>query len=81
MPKNRLSDLRNHLFATLESLQDTENPMPVDRAKAVSEISRDIISSAKVELEFMRLIDSADSTFFDSPKQLIEGTPQSKRLH
>ena len=29
--KNKIDDLRNHLFATLEALQDKENPMDIDR--------------------------------------------------
>jgi hypothetical protein len=33
--KNTLRDLHNHLFETLEALKDTENPMEVERAKAI----------------------------------------------
>lgn len=52
--KNKIEDLRNHLFATLEALQDEENPMDLDRAKAVAEVSQTIINSAKVEVEFIK---------------------------
>ena len=34
MAKNTLQDLRDHLFATLEALSDTEKPMEIERAKA-----------------------------------------------
>jgi hypothetical protein len=49
-----IADLRKHLFDTLEALTDKDNPMPIDRAKAVAEVSQVIINSAKVEVEFMR---------------------------
>ena len=32
--KNKIDDLRNHLFATLEALQDEDNPMELERANA-----------------------------------------------
>lgn len=52
--KNKMTDLRNHLFATLEALQDPDNPMDVHRARAVAEVSTKIIDSAKLEFEVMQ---------------------------
>lgn len=52
---NDITALRSVLFDTLQRLNDPENPMPVDRAKAVGEISQTIINTAKVELEHMRI--------------------------
>lgn len=54
MPRNKIQDLRDHLFATLEVLQDTENPMDVDRAKAIADVANVIVSSAKVEVDFIK---------------------------
>ena len=53
--KNKISDLRDHLFATLESLRDEDKPMELDRAKAIAEVSQQIINSAKVECEFLEI--------------------------
>lgn len=53
--KNKLVDLRNHLFATLEALQDPDKPMEIDRARAISEVAQTVINTAKVELEFVEL--------------------------
>jgi hypothetical protein len=50
---NTIDDLRNHLFATLEALQDPEKPMDVERAKAVNQTAQTLINSAKVEVEFI----------------------------
>ena len=51
--KNTMDDLRNHLFATIEALQDTEHPMDVDRAKAINQTAQTLINSAKVEVDFI----------------------------
>ena len=55
MAKNTLTDLRDHLFATLESLSDTEKPMEIDRAKAICQTAQTIIESAKVEVKFIEV--------------------------
>jgi len=52
--QNKIEDLRNHLFATLEALQDEDKPMELDRAKAISDVATTIINSAKVEVSFMQ---------------------------
>jgi hypothetical protein len=61
--KNKIEDLRNHLFATLEALQDKDNPMPLDRAKAISEVAQTIINTAKVEVEFLEVAGGKGSGF------------------
>lgn len=64
--KNKISDLRNHLFETLEALKDDEKPMDIARAKAISDVASVIIASAKVEIEFMEVTGEMESTeFFD----------------
>lgn len=52
--KNKIEDLRDHLFATLEALQDDENPMDLGRAKTISDVAQTLINSAKVEVEFLK---------------------------
>jgi hypothetical protein len=47
MPKNKMSDLRDHLFETLEALKDEEKPMDIDRANAVCQVASQLIESAK----------------------------------
>lgn len=63
--KNRMSDLRNHLFETIEQLKDKDTPLEVSRAKAISEVAQTIIESAKVEISFIEAIGaSSGSEFF-----------------
>ena len=54
--KNKLSDLNNHLFAQLERLSDEELKGKVlveeiERSKAVTTISREIIAGGKLALD------------------------------
>ncbi len=51
--QNKIEDLRNHLFATLEALRDKDHPMELDRAKAIADVAQTIINSAKVEVDFI----------------------------
>jgi hypothetical protein len=51
--KNKIEDLRNHLFATIEALRDEDRPMDVERARAIGEVASVIISSAKVEVQYL----------------------------
>jgi hypothetical protein len=68
--KNKLTDLRNHLFETLEALKDPDKPMDVDRARAISEVGKSLIDSAKLELQFLELTGEAEGAtrFFDEPR-------------
>lgn len=62
--KNKMQDLRNHLFATLEALQDPEKPMDIDRARAVSDVAKVLIDSARVEVDFLKVTGAASGSGF-----------------
>jgi hypothetical protein len=72
--KNKITDLRNHLFATIEGLMDEENPMDIDRAKAVAEVASVIVQSAKIEVDFIR------ATGGEMPASNFLGQDEVKRL-
>lgn len=57
---NTLEDLRGHLFETLKALREKEKPMDIDRAKAIAEVAKTVIDSAKVEVDYLRAIGSPD---------------------
>lgn len=61
--KNKIEDLRNHLFATLEALQDKENPMEIERAKVISDVAQTIVNSAKVEVDFLKVTNGVGTGF------------------
>jgi len=80
MAKNKLSDLRDHLFSALERIDDDQlNPEERDneikKANAVANLSSMIIQSAKIEVDFIKVtgrLDSKTELFksVDTPKQL-----------
>lgn len=55
MAKNTLQDLRDHLFAQLEALNDKEKPLELERAKTVVQTAQAIIHSAQVEVKYMEV--------------------------
>lgn len=73
MAQNKINDLRNHLFATLESLQDDEKPMDIERARVISEVAQVIVNSAKVEVDFMKVPDRSfsGSEYFEPVQRKI----------
>ena len=62
--KNKIEDLRNHLFATLESLADPEKPMEIERARAIADVARVIVDSAKAEVQFILATGESRGTGF-----------------
>lgn len=72
--KNKIEDLRNHLFETLEALKDEEHPMDLARANAIANVARVVVDSAKVEVQFLQVTGARTSTGF-----LPEGD-EEKRL-
>jgi hypothetical protein len=73
MTKNKLSDLRDHLFETLEALKDKESPMEIQRAKAIADVAQAIINSATVEVKAAQTFDRGNvSDFFGTQKTIEE---------
>lgn len=64
---NTIETLREHLFFTLEGLRDKDNPMDIDRAKAISDVAQVIINSAKVEVDAAKLLGATKQTPFLLP--------------
>jgi len=79
--KNHITDLRDHLFATLEALRDKDEPMEIARAKAIANVAAQIVNSAKVENDYLRLTGREQSDFIEPPKLGDKpGTPEHPRL-
>jgi hypothetical protein len=74
MPKNKIEDLRNLLFETIEKLVDGDETMDADQANAVANIAKTIIDSARVEIQFMNIVGGTGSGFIPTePRQLSGG--------
>jgi hypothetical protein len=53
--KNKLSDVRDHLFTVIEGLQDEKDPMDINRANAIVNATSQIVNVAKVEVSYLKL--------------------------
>jgi hypothetical protein len=59
-----ITELRAELFKALKGL--TDKTMDIDQAKAVADVAQTIINSAKVEVEFLKVIGGQGSGFIPS---------------
>jgi len=62
--KDRIEDLRNHLFETIEALKDEEKPLDLARARAIADVARVVVDSAKVEVDFLKTTGALRCTDF-----------------
>ena len=67
MPKNKIVDLRNHLFETIEMLKDKE--IDINTALAIATVSQSIIDTAKVEVQYLKTIESNNKSLFLESKE------------
>jgi hypothetical protein len=78
--KNNIDDLRDHLFETIERLKDEEDPMDLQRAKTIADVSQVIINSAKVEVDLVKHTGGEPcSPLFVKPKALPSGGAEGKQ--
>lgn len=72
MSGNTITDLRATLFDTLRALNRADDPMEIERAKAISDVAQTIINSAKVEVDHLRLTGGRGSGFIPEDS-LLDG--------
>lgn len=83
MAKNKINDLRDHLFTALERLDNDdlstdELNKEINKAQAVAQIGSVIIQSAKIEIEYLKATGmlESNSELFKSidnhPKQISQ---------
>ena len=67
MARNKLSDLRDHMFAALERLDDEEMTTDqikneIEKAKSIAMVGSVIINSAKIEIDYLKATGMIDTT-------------------
>jgi hypothetical protein len=75
---NTITDLRGHLFDTLRRLKDKDNPLEIERARAISDIAQTIINSAKAEVDYLRVAGGKGSGFI--PEVTAVGLPDGTKV-
>lgn len=58
-----MTELRQALLNTLSDLRNRENPMDIDRARAVATVAGVLVDSARVEVEFLKVTGGDRSQF------------------
>jgi hypothetical protein len=78
---NTIDDLREHLFETLRALRDKDNPMDIERARAISEVAQVVINTAKVEVDYLRVNGAGESNFLGSATEKLPAGVKSITQH
>ena len=71
--QNNIVALCSTLFDTLRGLSDKDNPLDVERAKAICHTSQAIINSVKVEIDFAKVTGLQLSSAFIPTIELTAG--------
>lgn len=74
MKAPNIQEMRQILMDTLKDLRNRENPMEPDRARAISQIASVMVESAKVEVEFCKITQQDESTFFSTSNDESDGS-------
>lgn len=69
MSLNNIATVRQHLLDTLADLRNREQPMEVDRARAVADVARVLVDSAKVEVDFLKATKRSNSGFISTTEE------------
>ena len=78
MSNPHIDQVRQSLLDTLADLRSRENPMDIDRAKAVATVASVLIDSARVENEYLKLTGQDHSQFLETePKEKAPHIPHS----
>lgn len=59
-----ISELRRQLFATLAGVKD--GSIDLDKARAVNELGKTLVDTAKVEVDYLRATGGGESAFLDT---------------
>ena len=75
--KNKLIDLNNHLFAQLERLNDEELQgeslsVEINRSKAATSVSKEIVSNARLALDAQKFKEDAGLIARDTMPKMLE---------
>lgn len=73
-----INDLRTTLFDTLQGIKD--GSIDLDKARAINEVSKTIIDTAKVEVDYLKVNGGGESAFVEAiePPQGILGVTRHR---
>lgn len=73
-----IDNLREELLGTLADLRRKENPMEPDRARAIAQVASVIVDSARVEVDYLKVVDGTSSAFLGDASKAKPAGLESK---
>lgn len=70
--QNTIEQLRAELMGTLKDLRNREQPMEPDRARAIAQVAGIIVDSARVEVDYLKVVNGDNSKFLGE-RSKVEG--------
>jgi hypothetical protein len=68
MSKNpHIDQVRQSLLDTLADLRNRDNPMDIERARAVAQVASVLVDTAKVENDYLKITGQDHSKFLEMP--------------
>jgi hypothetical protein len=61
---NDITKLRDHLFSALEGVKN--KTIDLDQARAINELGKTLVDTAKVEVDYLRATGGGESQFIDT---------------
>ncbi|OJY23580.1 hypothetical protein [Pandoraea sp. 64-18] len=62
---NNISTVRQALLDTLADLRSRDNPMEIERARAVADVARVLVDTAKVEVDYLKVTGQSAAPFLE----------------
>lgn len=75
MPNPHIDQVRQSLLDTLSDLRNKEQPMDIERAKAVAQVASVLVDTAKIENEYLKITGQDRSKFLEQPVE-VPGVPR-----
>lgn len=76
MKNPHIDQVRQSLLDTLSDLRNKEQPMDIERAKAVAQVASVLVDTAKVENEYLKLTGQDRSNFLEMPTDGDSAVPR-----
>jgi len=67
MNNPHINEVRQSLLDTLKDLRNKEQPMDIERAKAVATVASVLVDTARVENDYLKITGQDRSNFLETP--------------
>ena len=68
-----INQVRQSLLDTLTDLRNRDQPMDIERAKAVAQVASVLVDTAKVENDYLKITGQDRSNFIETPADELLG--------